>query len=465
MLGYFRRLRWLFFSPAGHQFLPGWLLRPGHWLWGFSLVALALTLFSSPLTIRGALLSLVLLLLAVQLARVVARRGPGRLRRLLLYPALLLLALLPLALLLSYIGILTEPYFFNSRRLNRTLRGQNHLAYRPPRGIRTDPVPFGLLLGALVLILSSKQVRSTPLPRQEKYSEENWDRGHWENVEVLGDEHSDAAAEFYLDRASAAIRITFTTPVLDYYLERLIQFDEGVHWWFADRPPLFYGQKPFRAHCWGGVPRYAPRDLYFIDPSGPPPQYHPKGGYHPLWVARQASLMLAKEPPAELRLGFSRPLWLPPGPVRPPTFRPLAASQRQQRLLQRLEDDSYRERIEKILGRFRSRETTLTAMQHYLYHPDAQGERDHRHMRIRQHLDEQDELDRLADAAQVENDLQQLLFYQQSCDAWEEELFEFEKEIREDFNAIPLLERTPREYSLWELRPFVPYSTAPLHGA
>jgi len=461
----FRRLRFLVFTASGRQYLPEQLLRPGHWLWAIALGGLALALVpsTSPL---GLGLSLLLFYLVFRLSLTVAWRGGQRLRPL-IFPTLLLLSLLPLALVLIYIGIFTEPYFFSKKRLKRTLRGTNHVTFRPPRGIRTDPVLVAFLIGTLILLASSKLVRTTPASRNDKYVSENWDIGRWENVEVLGDDHNDAAAEFYLDRASSAIRITFTTPVLDYYLERLIQFDEGVHWWFPDRPPLFYSEKPFRASCWGGLPRYAPRDLYFVDPTGPAPQYHPRGGYHPLWVNRQAALMLGKQPLPEIRLGSRRPLWLLSDPAAPLSrFVPSSARQRQQRLLARIEqDEEFRERIEKILGRFRSRETSMNAMQHYLYHPDAQGERDHRHMRIREHLDEQDELDRMADAYVAADEENQEYLYGCSFDDWEDELEEFDEELEEDLNAIPVLVRKPQPYSLYELRAFVPYPTAPNYGA
>lgn len=461
-----RRLRYLFLTADGRSRLPRWLFRSERWLWWLSLAALALALRPTP-TPAGVALPLLLFLLVLRLAlalrRLSSRRALSRLRRLHGW-ATVLIALLPLALMFTYIGILTEPYFFNSRRLKKTLRGTNHLPFRPPRGIRTDPVPAALLIGTLILVISSKIFRTVPFSALDSYSPDNWDQGHWENVEVLGDEHSDDAAEFYLDRASSAIRITFTTPVLDYYLERLIQYDEGVHWWFPDRPPPFYSEKPFRSSCWGGVPRTAPRDLYFVDPTGPAPQYHPRGGYHPLWVNRQAALMLGKQPLAETRIGFYRPLWLPVGSA-PPHVRPAppTAAQRQQRLLARLEHEWFREGVESILKRFRSRETTMTDLQRYLYHPDAQEERDHRHMRIRQHLDEQDELDRLADAARDAGDEQQEYLFYCRYDDWEDELESFDEEIEEELNAIPILDRKPLPYSAFELRPFVPYST-PANG-
>jgi hypothetical protein len=460
MTSFFGRLRVILFTPLGRRvFLPDRLLRPAPWLWSVALVALVSALLPSTLSLSALSLSALLLVLSFQIALAVRRRGAHRLRPLFSW-ALLLLSLLPLALLLTYIGILTEPYFFSSKRLNRTARGQNHLAYRPPRGIRTDPVLIGCLLGLFLWGISYRSIRTTPVSSLDRYSPNNWDIGHWENVEVLGDEHSDAAAEFYLDRASSAIRITFTTPVLDYYLERLIQFDEGVYWWFPERPPPFYGEKPFRPHSWGGVLRYVPRDLYFVDPLGSAPQYHPRGGYHPLWIQRQAALLLAKEPSPPFRGGFRRPLWL----HRPdlPVLSRTSNLQRQQKTLALLESSEfYRESVEKILGRFRSRETAMNPMQRYLYHPDSKGDRDHRHMRIRQHLDEQDELDRLADAARDADDENKEYLHGRIWDEWDDELEEFFDDLAEDINAVPLLERRPAPYSAFECRPFVPYGPTP----
>jgi hypothetical protein len=321
-------------------------------------------------------------------------------------------------------------------------------------------VLVGCLIGFFLWGHAYRSIRTFPASVLDRYIASNWDIGHWENVEVLGDEHSDAAAEFYLDRASAAIRITFTTPVLDYYLERLIHFDEGVYWWFPDRPPPFYGEKPFRAHNWGGVPRYAPRDLYFVDPMGPAPQYHPKGGYHPLWVQRQVALLLAKEPPAAFRAGGRRPPWLFPVETRP--FVRTGPAQKQQKILHLLEsDDYYREGVEAMIKFFRTRETSMNAMQRYLYHPDSKGDRDHRHMRIRQHIEEQDELDRLADAARDADDENKDYLNATSWYAWDDEFEEFLDDLDGDINTIPLLERRPLPYSAYDPRPFVPYGPTP----
>jgi hypothetical protein len=397
-----------------------------------------------------------LLVSAVGLVRLFKLWGPELAeRRAPLMPVLVALGLLPLGLLFAYMGILTEPYFFHNKRLNRTLRGYNHLAYKNPKGIRTDPVPAAMLLGCLLLAITPRQLRTYPISALDRYSPANWDVGHWENVEVLGDAHNDAGTEFYLDRASAAIRITFTMPVLDYYLERLIQWDEGMHWWFLERPPPFYSQKPFRSHCWGGLLRRAPRDLYFLNTSRPP-QYHPSGGYHPLWIARQTAMLLAKETPPNYRGAPRLAPWTPRGGQ--PAWTRVTGVQRQQRLRELLEtNDDYRERTHELLDFFRSKETSMTAMQRYLYHPDAQGERDHRHMRIREHLEEGDAQDRMVEAAIAHDDAMARELFELDQDEFEEELDEFLDDLPDEPHAYPAEGVDPRPYSLFAPKIFVPY--------
>lgn len=453
---YFNRMRVLLFTPLGWRYLLAQVTNPDNWLrppiFLLPLVLVPACWVPNPLL----WVSIPLLLVsAVGLVRLVNLWGTRLEQRVPLMPVLLALGLLPLGLLFAYIAILTEPYFFNRKRLNRTLRGYNHLTYKTPRGIRTDPVPAAMLLFCLVLAITPRSLRTYPIAVENRYLRDWWDSAHWANVEVMGDEHNDAATEFYLDQASAAIRITFTTPVLDYYLERLIQWDEGVHWWFLDHPPPFYSQKPYRSSTWGGLCRRPPRDLYFLDLSRPP-QYHPSGGYHPLWIARQAAVLLAKETPPDYRGAPRLALWLPRGGE--PAWTRVTGLQRQRRLKELLEtSDYYRERIQEMLDYFRSRETRLTAMQRYLYHPDAQEERDHRHMRIRQTLEEYDAQDRLVEAGIAHDDAMARELFDMDRGEFEKELDEFLNELPIRADAYPLGDYQPRPYSLFDLKAFVPY--------
>jgi hypothetical protein len=170
-------------------------------------------------------------------------------------------------------------------------------------------------------------------------------------------------------------------------------------------------------------------------------------------------------------MGPGRPLWLSPrgvvpGPVPVSRLVGPTAVQRQQRLLSRLEEDEvFREYIEKTIKRFRSRETAMNAMQRYLYHPDAKGERDHRHMRIREALDEGDAQDRMMDAAQEASDENQDHLHFLSLDEFEYEFLDYEEELLYDLYTPPLEGEEPCPYSAFEDKPFVPYPTAPLHGA
>jgi hypothetical protein len=460
MMGFFKRIRIylrFFAMPWGQRWLLDRLstLRP--WLRP-PILLMPLVLLPSTITPNPLLWVSILLLLMASFGLIDLGRvwGYKLVDRTPLLPFIMILGVLPLGLLFSYMGILTEPYFYNTKKLNRTLRGYNHISFKVPKGIRTDPVPAGLLLGCLLLGITPRQLRTYPIGILDRYHPENWDIAHWENVEVLGDDHNDAATEFYLDRASAAIKITFTFPVLDYYLERLIQWDEGVYWWFADRPPPFYSQKPFRSNCWGGLLRQAPKDLYFLD-TGRPPQYHQSGGYHPLWIARQASLLLAKETPPNYRGAPRLAPWVLGGGQ--PAWTRVSGAQRQQRLQELLEtNEYYRERTHEMLAYFRSRETVMSAMQRYLYHPDAQEERDHRHMRIREHIEEGEAQDRLVEATIAHDDAMATELWELDFEEFEEDLEEFMEKVLET-KACSEVEglAAPRMYSLFDLKIFVPY--------